>query len=78
MSAALIMAMEAVFGSVISLIVGYDRFSTGLAVGGVLILIGAAIAIVPGERWMVWRTIAAYRAKQRGAPSENDKSDDQA
>ena len=76
-SAALIMAMEAVFGSVISLIVGYDRFSTGLAVGGVLILIGAAIAIVPGERWMVWKTIAAYRAKQRGAASENDKSDDQ-
>lgn len=49
-TAAIIMSMEAVFGSVISLIFGYDKFSWSLLTGGILIFAGVLIAIIKFQK----------------------------
>lgn len=46
-TAAMIMSLEAVFGTVVSLIAGFDTFSTQLLLGGGLIFAGAATVVAP-------------------------------
>jgi drug/metabolite transporter (DMT)-like permease len=45
--AAMIMTLEAVFGTLISLLAGYDEFSWGLLTGGLLILAGVLLILLP-------------------------------
>jgi|AGTN01.2.fsa_nt_gi EamA-like transporter family. len=54
--AAIIMSMEAVFSTVISLIFGYDSYSVRLIIGGLLIMAGVLIAILD------FRKILRHRA----------------
>lgn len=49
-SAAMIMTLEAVFGTLISLIAGYDKFGWRLGLGGALILAGVIIVLLPEDK----------------------------
>lgn len=46
-TAAIIMSMEAVFGTLISLLAGYDKFGWKLLLGGLLIFVGVIIILLP-------------------------------
>ncbi|MDD3947701.1 MAG: DMT family transporter [Clostridia bacterium] len=46
-TAAIIMTMEAVFGTLISLFAGYDRFAWSLVIGGSLIFCGVIMILLP-------------------------------
>jgi len=49
-TAAMIMTLEAVFGTMISLLVGYDKFSWGLLAGGMMILAGVVMILLPSGK----------------------------
>lgn len=46
-TSSIIMTMEAVFGTLISLLAGYDTFKWGLISGGLLIMCGVIIVLLP-------------------------------
>lgn len=51
-TAAIIMSMEALFGSLLSLLFGYDVFSWRLVAGGLLIFSGVLIALIPFKKFL--------------------------
>lgn len=54
-TAAMIMTLEAVFGTLISLIAGYDKFTWGLLGGGLLILAGVVLILLPSKEEIMAR-----------------------
>lgn len=75
-TASIIMTLEALFGSIFSLIFGYDTFTWRLALGGVLILVGAFTAIANFEQIKAATVRLVRKIKNKNGVLPQDKNDD--